>query len=189
MPLTQDRDGELHPYAVFLRGINLGRRRVKMDQLRAAFEDLGFVGVKTVLASGNVRFETAQTSPKLLTERIEEHLAKVFGFETNVLIRTMEELRCLVEANPFEGVAVTPQTRFYVTFLSSAPRPEFNAPHESPDKSFRIVQVTPRHVCSVLTLSDTAGTLDLMEVLDREYGADITTRTWNTVTRLVDTKR
>ena len=189
MSLTQDKDGELHPYAAFLRGINLGRRRVKMDQLRAAFEDMGFVGVKTALASGNVRFETTQTSPKLLTERIEAHLAKVFGFETNVLMRTVEELRCLVEANPFEGIAVTPQTRFYVTFLSSVPRPEFNAPHESPDKSFRIVQVTPRHVCSVLTLSDTAGTLDLMEVLDREYGSEITTRTWNTVTRLVDTKR
>ena len=39
-------------YAAFLRGVNLGKRTVKSAELRAAFEELGFSDVKTLLASG-----------------------------------------------------------------------------------------------------------------------------------------
>lgn len=46
--------------AAFLRGINLGNRRLKMDELRAVFEELGYSGVDTFLASGNVVFEAPE---------------------------------------------------------------------------------------------------------------------------------
>ena len=45
-------------YVAFLRGMNLGRRRITNDALRAEFEALGFGGVATFLASGNVIFES-----------------------------------------------------------------------------------------------------------------------------------
>ena len=43
----------------FLRAINVGGRNVKMESLRALFEDEGFTGVETFIASGNVIFDIA----------------------------------------------------------------------------------------------------------------------------------
>ena len=52
-------EGIMTKYIAFLRGINSGgNQTVRMEVLRKTFEDLGFENVKTVLASGNVIFET-----------------------------------------------------------------------------------------------------------------------------------
>ena len=45
-------------YVAFLRGINLGKRRPPMSELKRLFEELGFTNVATFIASGNVLFET-----------------------------------------------------------------------------------------------------------------------------------
>jgi uncharacterized protein (DUF1697 family) len=41
-------------YIAFLRGINVGNIRIKMADLKAMFEGLGFQEVKTYLQTGNV---------------------------------------------------------------------------------------------------------------------------------------
>jgi len=43
-------------YVALLAGINVGGRTIKMADLKALFESLGFTEVKTLLASGNVLF-------------------------------------------------------------------------------------------------------------------------------------
>ena len=45
-------------YLAFLRGVNLGKRQTKSADLKAVFESLGYAGVKTLITSGNVLFET-----------------------------------------------------------------------------------------------------------------------------------
>lgn len=85
-------------YAAFLRGINLGRRRVKMDVLKAAFEDLGLTGVATYIASGNVIFDHAGARPSTLEARIEAHLEPALGFATATFVRSLDELE------PFVGL-------------------------------------------------------------------------------------
>ena len=45
--------------AALLRGVNLGKRQVKMADLRAAVESLGHTDVGTYLQSGNVVFTPA----------------------------------------------------------------------------------------------------------------------------------
>jgi uncharacterized protein (DUF1697 family) len=44
-------------WVALLRGVNVNGVTVKSAELGALFRDLGFAEVKTVLASGNVRFE------------------------------------------------------------------------------------------------------------------------------------
>src|SRR4051794_4314563 len=102
-----------------LRGINLGsRRRVAMADLRALLTDeLGYTDVRTVLASGNVVF----TGPKAKArEKLERALAKRFEMKIDVVVRTMAELRAVVEADPF-GSAVDNPTRYFVAFLDAKP--------------------------------------------------------------------
>ena len=53
-------------YFAFLRAINVGGHVVTMDHLVRLFEGMGFSGVETFIASGNVIFETSKGRPKLL---------------------------------------------------------------------------------------------------------------------------
>ncbi len=174
-------------YAAFLRGINVGgQRRVTMNRLCKVFESLGFMNVKTLLASGNVLFESQRANTGRLVRRIEVRLKKTFGHDSYVIVRPLEELRDLVASNPFKGIRVTPWTRLFVTFLPEEPRTTLKIPYRSPDKSFRIIRLRDREVCSVLTLGPQwAKNLRQMNVLEKEFGKKVTTRTWNTVVRVV----
>jgi len=173
-------------YVAFLRRINVGGHKpVKMEELKKAFESMGFANVKTLLASGNVLFETPGTGTDNLIKRIEEILKKVHGHEIGVILRTIEEIQNLANADPFKNIKVTPQTRFYVTFLSEKPKSTLKIPYESNEKDIKIVHVSASEVCSFLTLSPNRGTSDLMSILEKEFGRKITTRNWNTVTKIL----
>lgn len=172
-------------YAAFLRGINVGGVTVKMDKLKKTFEAIGFTNVKTLLASGNVLFMAPAASESTLVNKIETKLETAFGREIGVLVRKVEALQRLAEDNPFAGIKVTPQTRLYVTFLSEKPKSSLKIPYESPDKGFKIIRANAGEVCTVLTLSPTAGTVDLMSFLEKEFGRKVTTRSWNTIEKIL----
>jgi uncharacterized protein (DUF1697 family) len=149
-----------------------------------------FQKVKTVLASGNVVFERPAGADLPdnaldLTVYIEKNLELSFGYPIAVALRTTADLQRLVESDPFKGVAMTPDTRLYVTFLSdpAKSRPDFS--YSAPEGDLRIVRVGPGEVCSVLTLSPARGTTELMALLEREFGGGVTTRNWNTVGKVL----
>jgi len=170
-------------YIAFLRGINVGgNKKVSMDRLGKAFESLGFENVKTLLASGNVLFETRTSDARALSETIEQKIKQTFGLDVHVILRTRRDIQKLVGFKPFENIRVTPRTRLFVSFLSEKPRTTLKIPYQSPDRSFRILRLIGCDVCSVLTLGPQwAKNLRQMDILEREFGKKITTRTWNTV--------
>ncbi|MGH9788725.1 MAG: DUF1697 domain-containing protein [Candidatus Acidiferrales bacterium] len=174
-------------YAAFLRGINVGGHKVmQMVPLGRAFESLGFKKVRTLLASGNVLFSAPATNRGQLVARIEAGLKETFGGEISVILRNLDELQALADLHPFQRIRVTPRTRLFVTFLPEKPRTRLKIPYLSPDKSFRILLLTRGEVCSVLTLGPQwSRNLRQMNVLEREFGKRITTRSWNTVVRLL----
>lgn len=180
---------QLHGYAAFLRGINVGgHRKIRMADLRSLLETKGYANVKTALASGNIRLHAEQTDPSQLRADLEELLNQEFGYDVPVIVRTVADLQDLVEADPFKAVATTPQTKLYVTFL-----PETAASSEIPSEDlqtegFRIVHATAGEVCSVLTLTPAYGSIEFMARLESLYGRNITTRTWNTIARLLAAK-
>ena len=175
-------------YAAFLRGINVGgHRAMSMKPLARAFESLGFKEVRTLLASGNVLFSAPPASRRVsLVRKIEEKLEETFGSEISVILRSVEELQTLVDLDPFQRIRVTPRTRLFVTFLPEKPRTRLKIPYLSPDKSFRILRLTDGEVCSVLTLGPQwSRNLRQMDILEKEFGKKITTRSWSTVLRLL----
>src|SRR4051794_38033185 len=101
-----------------LRGINLGsRRRIAMADLRALLEELGYTDVRTVLASGNAVF----TGPKPgARKKLEAALHERFDMQIDVVVRTMEELQAVIDADPF-GDEVDDPTRYFVVFLDREP--------------------------------------------------------------------
>lgn len=173
-------------YVAFLRGINVtGHKTIKMDKLRRVFLDYGYLNVKTILASGNVIFSTKKTEENTIGQKISKILENNFGHTIGVIVRTIESLQELKGQKPFQGIKITPQTRLYVTFLPVDSKSELKIPYESPDKNFRIISSTNSEVLSVLTLVPNTRTVDLMKILEKEYGKQVTTRNWNTIERIL----
>jgi len=95
-------------YVAFLRGMNLGNRRIKNPELAAEFERLGFVEVATFRASGNVIFGVeGKESAAKLTARIEAGLAGGLGYDVPVYQRTIAEVAKIAAREPFPAKAVS----------------------------------------------------------------------------------
>ncbi|MBL8227675.1 MAG: DUF1697 domain-containing protein [Bryobacterales bacterium] len=113
-------------YIAFLRAINVGGHRVKMDRLRALFEELRFRNVETFIASGNVIFETASTEPDALERRIGKHLEKALGYAVAVFLRTPDELVAIAAYVPFPDEDMS-AGGLHVVFLGATPDAAFTA--------------------------------------------------------------
>jgi uncharacterized protein (DUF1697 family) len=158
-------------YVAFLRGINVGGHKiVKMDALKRAFEKAGMKKVQTLLASGNVLFESAEEDAEALCGKIEAGLEKSLGHPVGVVLRTIRQIEKLEKAAPFKGVTITPATRLWVTLLKKKTKGR--------SEVFTVFQVTELR----------AG-MDAMDKLDKAYGKTITTRSWNTIGRILKASR
>jgi uncharacterized protein (DUF1697 family) len=172
-------------YVAFLRGINVGGNAlIKMAELKRAFESLGFARVTTVLASGNVVFEAAPISTKALQRKIQEKLQSTFDANPLVILRSGVAITSLIKTDPFKSVKLTDQTKLHVTFLSEASTTDAEFPIEWTKKPFRVVQVGPGEICSVVEPTETSGTSELMSYLEKQFGKNLTTRTWNTILKI-----
>src|SRR3989442_7413643 len=94
--------GLMPTYVAMFRGINVaGHKIIRMQDLRASFEALGFRRVRTYVQSGNVIFESEKASLKNLSKAIEEKILSKFGFSVKLVLRTSSEMKQVVGDNPF----------------------------------------------------------------------------------------
>ena len=75
-----------------LRGVNLGKRRVKMEALRGLYESLGLRDAQTLVQSGNVVFRTEQKGMADMSEAFIAGGAEVYipAVETGVRAEAAE---------------------------------------------------------------------------------------------------
>jgi len=110
-------------HVAFLRGMNLGGRRIKNEELRREFEALGFAEVSCFRASGNVIFNSEEEDEDALTRRIEAGLGEALGYEVPVFLRSAAELGKIVAREPFDaGLVEVSKGRLQVAFLAAAPK-------------------------------------------------------------------
>ena len=107
-------------FVAFLRAINVGGHTVKMDHLRQLFESMGFSGVETFIASGNVVFETPSRNVKALEKKIEKALREALGYEVATFIRTPAQLAAIASYGPFRQADLDAAAALNVAFLSDA---------------------------------------------------------------------
>ncbi len=108
-------------YIAFLRGINVGGHRVKMDRLQALFEEMGFADVSTFIASGNVIFSASSSDIGSLTARIEGCLAERLGYDVATFIRTPAELDAIAAFEPDDPGRGEPSASSLYLILLKAP--------------------------------------------------------------------
>lgn len=172
-------------YAALLRGIAPSGPNMTNDKLRGVFEELGYEHVISVLASGNIVFDSLESDVPELEHRIEGALTSRLGLTSRTIIRSHAELRALVDSDPFPDLTHGPGTYLTATFLKY-PHPDADTP-QPPDPTTRIVGYD-RPARVVLAVTDSTGpgqTPTFMTWLERTCGKDITTRSWLTVQRVV----
>lgn len=172
-------------YVAFLRGISPLNPNMRNDKLRGVFESLGFANVRTVISSGNVLFESPSKNIKSLETAIEKAIVGQLGFSSTTIIRRRAELENLAARNPFKGMEHTAKSSLNVTFLKHQPDAKPPLPRHIENRDYEILGLYDRAVCSVIDLTS-SKTPDLMLWLEKQLGKEITTRTWKTITRILN---
>lgn len=105
-------------YVALVRAVNVGGTgKLPMSELLAMCEAAGFTNAKTYIAIGNVVFQSDLSEhPIKLT--LENALAAYAGKPVGVCVRTCEEMKQVLAANPF---AHAPGNRVNTLFLDEAP--------------------------------------------------------------------
>ncbi len=110
-------------YVAFLRGMNLGGRRIKNEELRRHFEGMEFEEVATFRASGNVIFSTSgREAEGKLAQRVEAELDERLGYDVPVFLRSIEEVAAIAAQDPFDPKRVAKSKgKLQVSLLAKKP--------------------------------------------------------------------
>jgi uncharacterized protein (DUF1697 family) len=101
-----------------LRGVNVNGIVIKSADLKALFVELGFGAVRTVLASGNVLFDSDERDAGALRTRIEQALRKRFGYDAWVVLLPQKTVAEMAAGYPFERI--DEERHPYIVFGSDA---------------------------------------------------------------------
>lgn len=105
-------------WVALLRGVNVNGITIRSAHLADLMRALGFSEVKTILASGNVRFaaDVDVSARARLKKRIEDALRERFDYDAWIILVTLDELEATVATFPFDADDDTRQP--YVVFCS-----------------------------------------------------------------------
>lgn len=163
-------------FVAFLRGVS--PMNAKMPQLQRAFESAGFGNVRTVLASGNVVFDARTASNAALQRKAERAMDAHLERSFLTIVRPVRDLERMLEDDPYAGFKLPAAAKRVVTFLREPARPiELPITLEGA----RIVAMDELHVFTAY--APQPGNPVFMNLIERTFGKDITTRTWDTVTK------
>jgi uncharacterized protein (DUF1697 family) len=151
-----------------------------MSDLQRAFELAGFTDVKTLLSSGNVVFSATPAKETTLARRAEAALEQHVGKSFFTLVRSVDSLQALLASDPYAGAKLKPGSKRVVTFLAAPPKPAPKLPIEL--DGARILALVGSEVFTAYVPSAKGPVF--MTLLQKTFGKEITTRTWDTVTKL-----
>lgn len=169
-----------HRYVALLRGINVGgHKKVPMKTLVQVMEEHGFEKVTTILASGNVIFESSFAA----TQKLPKILAEAFGFDIPTLTLPISVIEQIVQIDPYKNIKITPDLYPFVTFTFETPKAQIKIPFQSPTGAFRILKQIDNALICILNRKE-SGTPIAMSELENIFGKSITSRTYNTVVKI-----
>ena len=173
-------------YVSILRGINVGgKRKILMADLKKLYQNLGFSNIITYIQSGNVVFNSMkQEDDKALALQIEQSIEKAYGFAVPVIVRTVDEMKNIVSANPFFQESSTEVERLHLTFLKDSPPTEKIEHLQSMDFTPDAFAITGKDVF-VYCSGKYSDTKLSNQYLENKLKTTATTRNWKTVQKLL----
>lgn len=108
-------------YVALLRAVNVGGRKVTMKELKEAAKKLGYENCRTLVASGNLVFDTKKTAGTKLETTLEAAIEKTFGLFSEVMVRDPTEWAAIIKANPFPKKAKEDPAHLVCMVCKTAP--------------------------------------------------------------------
>jgi len=166
-----------------LRAVNVGGRKLVMAELKAAFESLGFTAVRTLLQSGNIVFDGAESTGPALEALLEAETEKRLKQRTDYLVRTSDEWNAIVDRNPFRREARDDPSHLLVLPLKSLPGKSDLAALQAAVKGRETVRGWGRELYAYYP--DGIGKSKLtIALIERKLNTRCTGRNWNTVVKI-----
>lgn len=173
-------------YISLLRGINVsGQKSIKMAELAAAYQSIGFEQVRSYIQSGNVIFEAENVENSLLAKKISEKIAVQWGFEVPVMVKTKQEWQAILAENPFLAQENIDKKNLHITFLSDIPS-EANwqkIQHGNYSEDTYILVGKNVYLCCPKGYGNTKLTNTFFE---NKLKLSATTRNWQTVEKIAE---
>jgi uncharacterized protein (DUF1697 family) len=171
-------------FVSLFRGINVGgHQKIRMDDLKDVHEALGLKDVSSYIQTGNVVFTSDEADAARLQRDIEDDFEKRFGFHVEVFVRTLAELRDIIEKNPFQNQPGRESKWVVVLFLAAHPddtaQEDLLKAYAGPEEFF----ITGKEVYIYYTNGIGRSKLSL-SLLEKKLKTVGTARNWNTVVQL-----
>lgn len=170
-------------YVALLRGIGPGNPNMSNANLCSAVEATGMRNVRAFISSGNVLFETDRIDAASMESELEAAWQDRLGFTSTTVIKSQDDLGQLIALDPFKGLTHGLSSYLLVTFMKRPQETPFRLPHQPLDKPYKVLEATGGALFTT-TDNSTIPTTDLMAWLEKQFGKEITSRTWNTVQRI-----
>ena len=165
-----------------LRGINVGgKTTLPMANLRDVADDLGYDDVTTYIQSGNVVLRTGDSASNVEVD-LARAIAALGGVQPAVMVRSLPQLRKVVDGNPFIRRGEDPKA-CHVVFGATAAKPalsRLDLPSYAPEEAVASGKEL------YLFLPGGMGRSKLATDLAKDKGAVGTARSWRTVTKLLE---
>jgi uncharacterized protein (DUF1697 family) len=153
----------------------------RMPELKRAFEAAGFKDVKTVLSSGNVVFSAAESQDAMLERKAEAAMLRTLGREFLTIVRSIDALGEILASDPYKAFRVPSEAKRIVTLLRGRPRAGLELPIER--DGARILAMKKGEIFSAYLPSPRGPVF--MTLIEKTFGKEQTTRTWDTLTKVV----
>lgn len=169
-------------YVAFLRAINVGGHTVPMARLVELFEALELTEITTFIASGNVVF-SSRSRPAMLERQLDRHLHAELGYPAEAFVRTIPELRAVLDQQAFPAGDVARSHALMIGFVREAPKPTVRSAIEGLAGPTDRLAVHGRELHWLRTAQESDP--KLAKLLEKTIGGPMTVRNVNTVQRIV----
>lgn len=173
-------------YIALLRGINVsGHKKIKMADLREMLQKTDFEDVQTYIQSGNVVFKSDDLNILSLEEKIKKGIAKTFGFDVPVLVKTRIDLINILKESPFTKAEDIEANKIYYVLLKNEAEQAVAANINQENYPNELFVITKN--CVYLNCINGAGKAKLNNnVIERKLKVEATTRNHRTMQKLIE---
>jgi uncharacterized protein (DUF1697 family) len=175
----------MNPFAVFLRGINVGGTGIlRMDDMKKAMAKAGGKAIQTHIQSGNAVFQAKNEDFEGISAKFEARLKKLLGWEPVAIYRKAEELVRIVREEPFKKIADEEGAKGYVVLLAGEPKKEMKIPLVLEKEALEIIGKCGRDLFVVVREKADGRYTFPNAWVEKNLGVGATTRNWNTMVKM-----
>lgn len=173
-------------YVALLRGINVsGQKLIKMTDLKAMFETIGFNNVTTYIQSGNVVFTSKNSDIPSMQNEVKKTIQKQFGFDVDVQIFDSKQFKEITDGHTFLKENSCELKAVYYTLLSEVPTKKLVEELNNLEQSMEFFKITDTVIYCYYP--NGYGNSKWNNVFfEKKLKVSCTTRNFNTMQKLVE---